>query len=305
MTDVLGLASIVTLYQAGNGIYQLFDKVLVLDEGKEVYYGPMKEARPFMESMGFICADGANVADFLTGITVPTERQVKHDFKHLFPRNAEAVRLRYRQSSLYERMRVRHSLTTQHEKSEATKEFLAGVTYEKSKWLRSSSSMTVSFQAQVLACVQRQYQIIWGDKATFFIKQVSTIVQALIAGSLFYNAPATSGGLFMKSGALFFSLLFNSLMSMTEVTDSFTGRPVLLKQSKTFAFFHPAAFCIAQIAADVPVILFQVSTFSVILYFMVGLKDTAGAFFTYWVLVVATTFVSHSLSLNNSAEVTF
>lgn len=123
-------------------------------------------------------------------------------------------------------------------------------------------------------------------------RQVSTIVQALVAGSLFYNAPNTSGGLFIKSGACFFAVLFNSLLSMSEVTDSFTGRPVLLKH-KSFAYFHPAAFCLAQIAADIPVILFQVSTFSVILYFMVGLTSTAGAFFTFWVLLIAITIVSY------------
>lgn len=67
MTNLFGLASVVTLYQAGNGIYELFDKVLVLDEGKQIYYGPAKQARPFMEDLGFVCVDGANVADFLTG----------------------------------------------------------------------------------------------------------------------------------------------------------------------------------------------------------------------------------------------
>ena len=77
MTDIFGLSSILTLYQAGNGIYNLFDKVLVIDEGKEIYYGPMKEARPFMENLGFFCDDGANVADFLTGVTVPSERKIK------------------------------------------------------------------------------------------------------------------------------------------------------------------------------------------------------------------------------------
>ena len=65
MTDAMGIATIFTLYQAGNGIYDLFDKVLVLDEGKQVYYGPMEQARPFMESQGFVCLEGANVADYL------------------------------------------------------------------------------------------------------------------------------------------------------------------------------------------------------------------------------------------------
>lgn len=53
MTGVLGLSTIVTLYQAGNGIYNLFDKVLVLDEGKQIYYGPAAAAKPFMEDLGF------------------------------------------------------------------------------------------------------------------------------------------------------------------------------------------------------------------------------------------------------------
>jgi ATP-binding cassette subfamily G (WHITE) protein 2 (SNQ2) len=52
MTDELSLTTIITLYQAGNSIYELFDKVLVLDEGEQVYFGPREEARPFMENQG-------------------------------------------------------------------------------------------------------------------------------------------------------------------------------------------------------------------------------------------------------------
>ena len=63
MTDVMGLSSIVTLYQAGNGIYDLFDKVLVLDEGKQIYYGPAAAAKSFMEDLGFVYTDGANVGE--------------------------------------------------------------------------------------------------------------------------------------------------------------------------------------------------------------------------------------------------
>lgn len=68
MTDLFGLSSVMTLYQAGNGIHELFYKVLVLDQGQQIFYGPLKEARPFMHNLGFICANGANVADFLTGL---------------------------------------------------------------------------------------------------------------------------------------------------------------------------------------------------------------------------------------------
>ena len=83
-------------------------------------------------------------------------------------------------------------------------------------------------------------------------------------------------------------------MAMSEVTDSFSARPVLAKH-RGFALYHPAAFCIAQIAADIPILMFQVSAFALPVYFMTGLRETAGAFFTYWIIVLSVTFTMTAL----------
>jgi len=294
LTDTMGLATIVTLYQAGNGIYDLFDKVLVLDEGKQVFYGAREQARPFMEAHGFVCRDGANVADFLTGVTVPSERQVHPDFENHFPRNHLELEQVYRKSPVGASMDQELGYPTTEEAKSNTKSFCHAIALDKSKHLPKSSPMTVSFVEQVKTCVTRQYQIIWGDRATFIIKQGSSIAQALIAGSLFYNAPSNSSGLFTKGGSLFLALLFNALTSMSEVTDSFVGRPILAKH-KNFAFYNPAAFCIAQVAADVPIIFLQVTIFVVVLYWMTALKATASAFFTAWFIVYLATFVMTAL----------
>jgi ATP-binding cassette subfamily G (WHITE) protein 2 (SNQ2) len=294
MTDKFGLATVVTLYQAGNGIYDLFDKVLVLDEGKQIYYGPRAQARPFMEKLGFICDDAANVADFLTGVTVPTERRIKEGFEAQAPRNAETIRERYEKSSIKAKMDKDLDFPDSTNAKEWTSDFQKATHADKARGLPGKSPITVSFPTQVKACVIRQYEILWGDKATFFIKQSSTLAQALISGSLFYNAPNNSSGLFIKGGALFLSLLFNALLAMSEVTDSFSGRPILAKH-KAFAFYNPAAFCIAQIACDLPILVFQISVFSVVLYFMVGLKVTAAAFFTYWFVIYLSTLVMTAL----------
>ena len=288
LTDILGIATIVTLYQAGNGIYNLFDKVLVLDEGKQIYYGPMQEALPYMEELGFVCDDAANVADFLTGVTVPTERHVKEGYNNRFPRTAHEIRAHYLKSPIKAEMEKEYNYPETDIAKANTQDFQEAVQYDKHKSLPKNSALTTSFVSQVRACVIRQYQIIWGDKSTLIIKQSSTLVQALIAGSLFYMAPANSSGLFLKGGALFFSLLYNTLLAMFEVTDSFTGRPVLAKH-KGLALYSPSAWNIAQIAADLPFLIFQVSIFSIILYFMVGLKVSAAAFFTYWIVVFSTT----------------
>ncbi|KAJ5084892.1 hypothetical protein NUU61_009471 [Penicillium alfredii] len=294
MTDTLGLSTIVTLYQAGNGIYEQFDKVLVLDEGEQVFYGTREQARPFMEEAGFICREGSNVADFLTGVTVPTERRIREGYENRFPRNAEALRAQYEASPIHEQMIAEYNYPDSDLARQRTQDFKDGVAFETSNQLPKHSPFTVSFTEQIKACIVRQYQILWGDKATFIIKQVATLIQALIAGSLFYNAPNNSGGLFIKSGALFFSLLYHSLLAMSEVTDSFSGRPVLIKH-KGFALFHPAAFCLAQLTADIPVLLFQISMFALVVYFMVGLTMSAATFFTYWIMVFAVTMCTTAL----------
>ncbi|KAF3403640.1 Brefeldin A resistance protein [Penicillium rolfsii] len=287
MTSELGLTTIVTLYQAGNGIFDLFDKVLVLDKGKQIFYGPRPEAQPFMENLGFVCRPGANIGDYLTGITVPTERLINPSYT-TFPENADAFLQIYDGSVTRKNMEKEYIYPTSPEAQVNTEAFRASVAFEKQDGVGDKTPMTVTFPQQVWTCVKRQYQITFGDMASFSIKQISTLIQALIAGSLFYNAAADSSGLFIRGGALFFSLLYNALMGMSEVVDSFTGRPVLIKH-KSFAYFHPAAFCIAQIAADIPMILFQISLFGIIIYFMVGLTTSAAAFFTYWIMLFATT----------------
>ena len=52
VTDVLGQTT-VTLYQAGEGINDLFDKLVVLDHGHQVYFGLPSEARAYSEELGF------------------------------------------------------------------------------------------------------------------------------------------------------------------------------------------------------------------------------------------------------------
>ncbi|KAH7089188.1 multidrug resistance protein CDR2 [Paraphoma chrysanthemicola] len=287
MTDILGLTTIATLYQAGNGIFEQFDKVLVLDEGRQIYYGPREGAVPFMEELGFVCDPAANRADFLTGVTVPTERVIAPGFEDRFPRNAEEIQAAYDKSSIKVAMMSEGAYPKSPEAIQDTEDFKHMTEMDKDKYIPKKSAVMTSLPSQIKVSVRRQFQILWGDKATLIVKQAATVAQSLLGGSLFYNAPANTSGLFLKNGALFFALLYPTLIALSEVTDSFTGRPVLAKH-RSFALHYPAAFVIAQVVADIPLLFFQVTHFGIVLYFMVGLESSAGAFFTF----LAVTFLS-------------
>lgn len=291
MTDIIGLTTIVTLYQAGNGIYEQFDKVLVLDEGRQIFYGPASAAKPFMESVGFGYTDGANVADYLSGVTVPTERKILPGFEGSFPRTHDDLLAVYQKSPLCQNMMTEYDYPTTPLAQERTATFKESVAFEKDSSLPKNSPLTTSFLHQLKVCVIRQYQIIWGDKATFFIRQFVSLAMALIVGSCFYDSPDTSAGIFTKGGAIFFSQVYQVTLAMAEVTGSFRGRPIVIKH-KGFGYHHPAAFAISILAAELPVVIFQCTILSVVLYWMVSLKATAGAFFTFWIILIVITFVS-------------
>lgn len=194
ITDVLGLSSIITLYQAGNGIYDLMDDVLVLEHGSTIYYGPRESARPFFESLGFELTPGANVADMLTGVTVPTERRVAKGFERSFPRTAQAILAAYVESTVYQEMQDRLRYATSEEAKMNTESFKEAVRINRSSSLPKKSPMMVAFSQQIAILVKRQFWQIWGDKLLLCLRFGNTIVQSLIIGSLFYRMPDNSTG---------------------------------------------------------------------------------------------------------------
>ena len=64
-TDVARMTTVVSLYQAGEPLYDLFDKVCLLYEGHMVYFGRASEARQYFINMGYEPKNRQTTADFL------------------------------------------------------------------------------------------------------------------------------------------------------------------------------------------------------------------------------------------------
>lgn len=64
----------------------MFDKVTLLYDGRQIYFGPVDLAVGYFTSLGFIMPRGATAADFLTSLTNPAERIVNPDHQGIIPR---------------------------------------------------------------------------------------------------------------------------------------------------------------------------------------------------------------------------
>ncbi|KAL8894386.1 MAG: hypothetical protein Q9192_004361, partial [Flavoplaca navasiana] len=74
-TQAFRTTAIVSLYQASEELYKMFDKVILLDEGQQIYFGKTGSAKSYMEKRGFLCPRRVTTPDFLTSITNSTSRR--------------------------------------------------------------------------------------------------------------------------------------------------------------------------------------------------------------------------------------
>ncbi|KAJ9620280.1 ATP-binding cassette transporter snq2 [Taxawa tesnikishii (nom. ined.)] len=272
LTNMAHISTSVALYQAGESLWECFDKVMLIHEGRLCYFGPTEEATRYFKDLGFHQPERWTSADFLTSVTDEHERHIKEGWEDRIPRSAaqfgeaflkserckrNAQEVEEFEHELKPRIEARHAAQSKHTKKK---------------------NYTVSFPKQVAACTHRQFLVMIGDKQSLGGKWGGIMFQALIVGSLFYDQPKTAAGAFTRGGVMFFMLLFNALLALAELTSAFQSRPILLKH-KSFQFYRPAAYAIAQTVVDIPLVFVQVTIFDLIVYFMSGLQRTASQFF--------------------------
>lgn len=267
MTDISNRTTLVTLYQAGEQIYELMDKVLVIDEGRMVYSGPAGAAKEYFERRGYYCPPRQTTADFLTACTDPGERRFQKDFQGPIPKGPVELEKAFRESEDYKLLLedVETYERMLHETDHAdARQFKASVEETKSKTVGRRSPYTISFFRQVLACTKREIELTLGDKTTLYTKFFIIISNSLIVGSLFYGQATNTIGNFSRGGTLFFSILFLGWLQLSELMQAVGGRPIIARH-KDYAFYRPSAVVVARVVQDFPMILAQVIPFSIVM----------------------------------------
>ncbi|TIC28832.1 ABC multidrug transporter [Wallemia mellicola] len=288
ITDITGGTSIATLYQAGEGIYELFDKVCVIDEGRCIFYGPANEACAYFESIGFYKPPRQTSADFLTGITDIHERTIKEGWESLAPRTPEELERAYRNSHYYQRAVASADESFDAEKDQLDN-FKKSVREDKKRRMAKSSPYTVSYTEQIYYCFIRQIQLQLGQLDGHYTKLGTILICSFVVASLFYGEAQSSGGAFGRGGVLFFSILFIGWLQLPEIWDAVNGR-VIIQRHKEFAYYRPSAVVFARVLCDIPLLFVFVSLMAIIVYFLASLQYEAGKFWIYYLFVYSSAF---------------
>ncbi|KAF5575236.1 ATPase [Fusarium pseudocircinatum] len=297
MTDISNRTTLVTLYQAGEGIYELMDKVLVIDQGRQIFSGPANKAKQYFIDLGFECPERQTTADFLTAVTDPTERRFRPGFEHRAPRTPEELESAFRNSPHYQELLAdvaAYKESLHQSDYQDAKRFQGAVQDSKSKHVSDKSPYTISFPRQVLACTKREAWLLFGDTTTLWTKLFIIVSNGFIVGSLFYGQTEDTASAFSRGGTIFFSILFLGWLQLSELMKAVSGRAVVARHHD-YAFYRPSAVSLARVLLDFPVIAVQVCIFGLIMYFMTGLDVDVSKFWIYMLFVYTTTIMVTAL----------
>lgn len=285
-TNITKTTSLVTIYQASENIYQLFDYVTVLYLGRQIYFGKIQDATDFFYRMGYQKPTRQTTPEFLTAITDPLARTLRPGFhKSSVPSNADEFEEYWRNSPEFaelEKIIDEKLKASNPEKTEET--FKEVLNVEKQKWTSKKSPYTVNFLQQLKLCCKRRVHNLINNKSYTITLVAAAVIQSLIIGSLYYNTTRETIGSFSRGGILFFSCLYFCIMCLAETADLFMDKPILNKQY-AYTMYQPSSELLAKQLVAFPVRCTAIVCFSLIIYFLSNLKREAGAFFSYFLFV--------------------
>ncbi|KAI5467615.1 ABC-2 type transporter-domain-containing protein [Mariannaea sp. PMI_226] len=302
--DVMGCTSAVAIYQASQDAYEVFDKVLLLYQGRQIFFGKASEAKAYFENLGFECPEQQTTADFLTSMTSAKERIVRSGWENKTPRSPDEFAQAWKNSAHRQKLLVemedyldRHPFGGEHYDS-----FVQSRKRDQSKSQRIKSPFTLSYFEQMSLTLGRSWLMLKADPSVMVTMLLCNLVESLVVSSIFYNIPENSGGFFNRAFLIYFVMMMNTFNNVLEILTLYAKRNIVEKHSR-YALYHPSAEALSSIIIDIPYKVVNAIMINAIFYFMGNLKRDAGAFF-YFLMVSFAVSMSISMAFRLIASLT-
>ncbi|BDA45889.1 ABC transporter G family member 14 [Coccomyxa sp. Obi] len=336
-----GRAVVTTIHQPSSRLYQQLDKLLLLSDGHAMYYGSANLAAEWFKNLGFVMPYGVNMADFIldvaSGAVVSPKLDPEQAQAHLIE-CSERYTAAYPEEDGYRRVETLNEdvlgsdLWTAARSRKSLAQLRSAMSYvyerEGDRPKLAPSLSSASFEGDSpqdgksggkLQPGRRWGASYWTQIHILFIRAVKTrrfdslssqdfaqfVIVGILSGLFWWQQGRGNTVLAAQNsnGLLFFEMLFLAFRSMFVALFTFPSEFKMMLKERASGMYRLSAFYFARTASDLPMELTTPSLFIFIIYFMGGLRLTAGAFFGNWLGTMLTTLVAQSFGLLIGATV--
>lgn len=187
---------IFSIHQPRYSIFKLFDTVLLMCRGKNVYHGSASAMLPFFNALSYQCELHDNPADFALDVLIDASRQ---------PDALEKLHQAYKRSEMYGIV-----------ESTLPQELQADQLEKLRRTEKGAAARTLSVEIYYVA--QRTLRNAVRNPSLFLSQIVVAIILGLLAGLVFYDMKRTVGsGLENRLGAIFFIVVSQIFSTVTAI----------------------------------------------------------------------------------------
>jgi ABC-type multidrug transport system ATPase subunit len=256
-----GRLVITVIHQPRSSIFYMFDKLLLLSEGKTMYYGPSEGALEYFGKNGYMCPDLFNPADFYLDILSPDVRT--HELEEASFRRIDQLAEAWNKEPAA-------SVQTGRER-DGSNAGLASATE-----IRGVGTEGFDFRKEMYVT----YLLFWRtwaeqsrDVATLTIKFVLTIFFALVIGGLFSNIGNSQRSIQNRNGLFFFIMINQCFNTLVSVVNVFPKEKTIVNRERSSNAYTTFAYFTSKILVETPLIVLPSLLYSLIIYWMVGLNE--------------------------------
>ncbi|KAG6540948.1 hypothetical protein Mapa_017669 [Marchantia paleacea] len=285
-----GRTVITTIHQPSSIIFHMFDKLLLLSDGHILYYGQRSEAMSYFASVGFSPSYATNPADFLLDLANGIQHHIDpadEDQSFSSERKAnksdgilKTLREVYVSRKLSQtRSSMARSMSITAEERRASREKVKWPT----TWWEQFSVLTVR------GMKERRHEVFAG------LRIIQVFAISLVCGLLWWQS--STNDISDQVGLLFFVSTFWGFFPIFTSIFTFPTERQMLAKERASGMYRLTAYFFARTVGDLPLELVLPILSITMIYWMAGLKATAGAFFCTLLTVLFNVLVSQGMGL--------
>ncbi|CAK4485667.1 unnamed protein product [Aphanomyces euteiches] len=280
----MGGTVVIALLQPTPEVVEMFDDILMLNEGYMVYHGPRTSILPYFENLGFYCPLRVDPADFLIEVTSGRGKKylAANDRNRKIPIYAHEFNQVFVESDMHKAtladLAAGFTVPTNLQTPEDFEKMKSVTAIARTK---ETSPFAMGFFKSTLLLLNRQKTLWLRDRPLLWGKMAEAVIVGACMGAIYYHAAAS---IYLRM--LYFSCSVFQRQAWQQLTIAYHLRSVFYKQ-RARNFFRTFSYTIAESIVQVPVNLCVSLLMCTFFYFMSGLTQEAGRFITFVVICVS------------------
>lgn len=278
------LYTLMTIHQPSWNMFKHFDRVILLTRGQVYYSGPPTLAPAWFSSLEHNVPEGVNPADFYITIAENYEKT-----------NAAERRVRGLLSSWREKGQEFLSAQATKDLSLTTSSDPVGAEQKAGSMERKASrivpkssdaselagSWPNSWLHELWVLSHRCAMLIFKDPTIVFASFGQNIVLLIIIGFAFFRLDYDQGGALARIGVLFIVPVNASFAVLFPILAIFPLQRNIMLRERSAGTYRISSFYLSKIITEVPNQMLQRLLFYICVYWMLGFRQSAGAFFIW------------------------